>query len=1190
MYLKRLDVSGFKSFADKTSIEFVPGVTAVVGPNGSGKSNITEAIRWVLGEQSAKSLRGTKMEDIIFSGSDARKAVNLADVTLILDNSDHYLNLDFSELSVTRRVFRSGESEFLINGQSCRLKDIVDLFLDSGLGKEAYSVIGQGKIDEILNSKAEDKRRIFEEASGVLKYKLRKQAAEKQLDDAEDNLSRVEDILHELESRLEPLKEQASLAKEYLEKKEELKQVDVGLLAYDIERMHADWTASKTEAARLEKERVALEQEISAEESAFSSNRQALQELEQKIDSLQNAWAMYGEQLEKLLGQKEVLAERKRHAETTSEELKDRLTSVAQQLQEAQKALQEAERAYKSENSRMKALNTDLSEKEAAFGGFAQNLEARLNELNSQYVEILNQQAALHNEQHYLSEQDKAIEEKRRRSAANTDAVHRTLRKAQEEREKTESNLAQASERRDQLKTQFAVQKNMLEKDKKRYDQQKAAIEKIDRLSDQAISRKEMLEALQEDYAGFYQGVKEVLKHKEKLQGVHGAVAELIRVDRRYQLAIETALGAAAQSVIVADETAGRQAIRFLCERQAGRATFLPMAVIKGRSLGAAERQLIIEQRDSLVGLADQLIQCEARYRPILAHLLGTTVIAQSLAGANQLAKILHYRYRIVTLEGDVVSPGGAMTGGSVKTNRSSVLSRTTEIESLKQQIDEMRAKSSELKQSFSALKARIASEEMETAKMGQALAAAEDAYRNLEVLCSQSRAEEKNSADKFQLLSRENSDFVKEQQAIQNRLKVIAAELQNKQEQEQQSSQEIARFSSLRKNREAAKDALQEEITALKVQAAHQSQVTLHLKEKMHESAEKAADLKATLAALQLSMADVDETLGGHELSAEDLDRRAQTVKGEKESAADELEKAKALRRNKQELLSKGEAELSDARRRMNQLTSALEHENVSLNRLDVALDHLIDTLREEYELTVAAAKEQFPLTLEPDEARKKVKLIKRSIDELGTVNLGAIEEYQQVSEREHFLSEQREDLLRARANLENVMTEMDQEVCQRFSKTFGQIRNHFRTVFAELFGGGQADLKLIDPDDLLNSGIDILAEPPGKKLQKLSLLSGGERALTAIALLFAILKVRPVPFCVLDEVEAALDDANVDRYAEFLKKFSSETQFIVVTHRHGTMEHADVLYGVTMQESGISRLVSVRLEETEELLQAGG
>jgi chromosome segregation protein SMC, common bacterial type len=1187
MFLKRLDVSGFKSFANKTSVAFVPGVTAVVGPNGSGKSNITEAIRWVLGEQSAKSLRGAKMEDIIFSGSDSRKAVNMAEVTLTLDNKDHYLPTDYSEISVTRRVFRSGESEFLLNRQSCRLKDIIDLFMDSGLGREAYSVIGQGKIDEILNSKAEDKRKIFEEAAGVLKYKLRKQTAEKKLDDSADNLNRVDDILHELESRMEPLARQASIAKEYLSNKNELEEVDVALLAHDIAGLHEAWEKSKTRSAELETEKSRHSTALRDKENAFHEKRNLFEQLDRSIESDQAKLAESGENLEKVIGQQDVLAERRKHAKSSSSELKDRLTMLEKQLAEERLEMKQTDKAYFDEKEKLASLNQQLDRKNHDAANLDENLDDRIERLKGDYIETLNQQASMRNEQHYLNDRKSGLDQKQDQIETSTGSAQKNAEAARQKKQVLDRKLRQKAEEGRDIQKIYALKTTSLEADRQRYGKQKDAVGQIGRLLEQAISRKEMLESLKEDYAGFYQGVRTVLKSKAQLSGIFGAVAELIRVKETYRTAIEIALGGSSQSIIVADENCGRQAIQFLRRRQAGRATFLPVSVIKGRSVLPDERDRVQSHR-SFIGLAAELIDCDPRFRQVIAHLLGNVIIAENLEGANELARAAGYKYRIVTLTGDVVAPGGAMTGGSLKKNRAGLIGRESEIEQIAGQIHEMKAKRDELQQNFSKLKEQIAGEELEAEKLRKKIQSAADDYRALENALRTAEAEEKNASDRYQLLSRENGEFVSENQKIRKRLSELTETLAVSLEESKRLTGEINRLTASRENRDSAKTALQNEMTALKVQSASQDQKVLHLREKKEQVRNRVDDLSASAEALRKSISEIFSDLDQQSLSSRKIAVDMLKAKEDKRLLTLTLAKKKKDRAAAQETLSVQEQAIREERLAAAGLGEALQQENVKLGRLDVQLDHLIDTLNQDYQMTYEAARDNYPLKIDPEAARKKVKLIKRAIDELGTVNVGAIEEYENVLERQQFLSSQRDDLLKARQTLENVMTEMDQEVERRFSSTFKKIRSHFQVVFRELFGGGQADLRLIDPHDILGSGVDILAEPPGKKLQRLSLLSGGERALTAIALLFSILKVRPVPFCVLDEVEAALDDANVDRYAGFLKKFSTETQFIVVTHRHGTMEHADVLYGVTMQESGISKLVSVRLEETEKLLSA--
>lgn len=1188
MFLKRLDVSGFKSFANKTTVAFVPGVTAVVGPNGSGKSNITEAIRWVLGEQSAKSLRGSKMEDIIFSGSDAKKAVNMAEVTLTLENSDRYIPMDYSEISVTRRVFRSGESEFQLNRQSCRLKDIVDLFMDSGLGKEAYSVIGQGKIDEILNSKADEKRRIFEEASGVLKYKLRKQAAEKQLNESEDSLNRVEDILHELAERLDPLEQQASVAKDYLAKKSELEEVDIALLAHDIETLHNEWTQTKQQVDELKTKKESLSTEIDQHDQMYRDNRIALEQIDRTIEAKQTAWAEAGEQLEKLLGNRQVLNERNKHAQSSAEELNERIARLTEQLACEKEHVKEAFAKDQQEASIQKELQKQLSEKQKKFHGFAQNLDERIEKLKSDYIEILNEQASMRNERRYLTDQIESLKTKKTRIQTNTEEVKKVAEQAGNRKKALVEKLEAIQKNGKQLQADYELYQARLDKGQKRYAKERDAVEQISRFIDQAKSRRELLESLKDDYAGYYQGVKVVLKNRKRLSGIHGAVAELIQVKKAHSTAIETALGGSSQNVVVADEAAGRQAIQFLRRNKSGRATFLPLSVIRPKSIGRSEHANL-QQIDAFIGSGSDLVTCAPQYQKIIDFLLGTVIISKNLEGANQIARHVNYRYRIVTLEGDVVSPGGAMTGGSAKQRQGSLIGRSTELDELSRQIKEMTEKRAQLHKDFSELKNQMAADELETNKIRAQLQKVLDQYREIEVQKREAEAEEKAGQEKYHLLTRENGDFNLEHEKVNARLAEID---QLSVEYEKKGTDLTAEISSLTKSREdidSSKEALQSEITALKVKLAEQIQIAAHQKERAAQSKAKVDELEASIEALRASVQGIDSELADQHIDEDKLKQRIATAKEAKTALADELTSMRKDREVRQRALADDETMIASRRDTLNRITALYQEKNVSLGRMDVQLDHLLDTLRDEYELTIEAAKEKYSLTMDVSEARKKVKLIKRAIEELGTVNIGAIEEHRAVQERHQFLTSQRDDLLKARETLNHVMTEMDQVVEQRFTETFTQIRKHFRSVFQELFGGGRADLQLIAPEDMLNSGVDILAEPPGKKLQRLSLLSGGERALTAIALLFAILKVRPVPFCVLDEVEAALDDANVDRYAAFLKKFSAETQFIVVTHRHGTMERSDVLYGVTMQESGVSRLVSVRLEDTEELLTVG-
>ncbi|TCP29150.1 condensin subunit Smc [Scopulibacillus darangshiensis] len=1187
MFLKQLEVIGFKSFAKKVSVEFVPGVTAVVGPNGSGKSNITDAIKWVLGEQSAKTLRGSKMEDIIFAGSDGSKPLNMAEVTLTLDNNDQYLAYDFSEISVTRRVFRSGDSEYLLNGQTCRLKDIVELFMDSGLGREAYSIISQGKIDDILNSKADDKRKIFEEAAGVLKYKTRKQSAEKKLNESEDHLNRVEDILHELGEQAGPLEEQASIAKDFLEKKELLEQVEVALLAHDIEEAHDEWEKRSKSVENLTDEQNEWSEGIRNKDAVHDVKRSELKALDESIEELQEALMLSSEMLEKYEGQKNVLHERQKHARENADDIEKRMDMLEKKSRDGAEALKAENKLLKEENNTWKNLQRQLGEKVKQYNYYNQDLDQMIDRLKSDYFDVLNEQTSIGNECRYLKEQKAQIERKSDRLLHSANDIQQMIDDVTNRKKAAESERKQKIEELNSQKTSYKELKHTIEAKQQDYKKQIDALNKISQFIQQALSRKDMLEALNDDYAGFFHGVKKVLKARGKgLDGIHGAVAELAHVKRSYETAIETALGGAMQHVVVSEERHARQAIHFLKQQQAGRATFLPLSVVKPKVIPQRDINRV-SQHPSLVGAAASLVESNDVYKPIIHHLLGSIIVAKDLKGANELAKQLGYRYRIVTLEGDVVSPGGAMSGGSQKQKSTSLLGRQREIDQLASQIEEMKDKKHELDKAVSELKAVIIDLELEIDALRESIQELSIDNQKRESSLREIVIEEKNIMERGQLLKREKSDFNQELEGITKRIQELGKQQKLNKEKEVELNKEIESMAKQKKHQEVSKDELQSEVTELKVKTARHQQIVSHQKDKTERMKEQLDSINSDLNEAKRAVEHLGDSLTNQALDQDTIDDKINSCRKDKQALTLWLKERKDRRIVLQEDISCEETAIKAEKRKLQALSEELRTHEIALGRLDVELDNLLNALRADYEMSFEYAKEHFPLTMAPDVARKQVKLIKKAIDELGTVNIGSIDEYERVSSRLNFLTEQRQDLLNAKATLVNVMNEMDEEVRKRFTETFYSVREHFQDIFKALFGGGKADLCLTDPEDLLYSGVEILAQPPGKKLQHLSLLSGGERALTAIALLFAILKVRPVPFCVLDEVEAALDDANVDRYAGYLKAFSKETQFIVVTHRKGTMENADVLYGVTMQESGVSKLVSVRLEETKELVE---
>ncbi|WP_100404509.1 chromosome segregation protein SMC [Bacillus solitudinis] len=1187
MFLKRLEVVGFKSFAEQINIEFVPGVTAVVGPNGSGKSNISDSIRWVLGEQSAKSLRGSKMEDIIFAGSDTRKPLNFAEVSLILDNEDQHIAIDYSEVSVTRRVYRSGDSEYFINKQSCRLKDIVDLFLDSGMGREAYSIIGQGKVEEILSSKAEDRRIIFEEAAGVLKYKTRKIQAEKRLNETQENLFRVEDILHELESQIEPLKVQASIAKDFLEKKEQLKQVEIALMVHEIEEIHGKWTNEKEKLADLRSQFSERTNKLVEMEENLQQLRKRSFELTENVNRAQDDLLLASEKLEKNEGKREVLKERKKHATQNKEQLTKAINDRMEKQVEFVREHKEQEDRLSVARNKLNKLQRVIKEQEQLLNTSEADVEQELERLKSDYIEVLNEQASIRNERRYLEEQQRQHEMKQERLLSENEGLLSSRKEMQDSQASALKELKEKEAILNSAGERYRDLQRTLEQQRASYQKKESQLYEAYQLIQKLQSRAEVLEEMQADFSGFFHGVKEVLKaRRNQLQGIIGAVAELIQVPKEYETALEVALGGASQHIVVEKEADARQAIQFLKKNRMGRATFLPLPVMKPRSIPDMQRQAI-EQHHAYVGIASTLLKYDDRYQPVLSYLLGHVIIANDLQGANELARIVQHRFRIVTLEGDVVNPGGSMTGGSVKQSQAPLLGRKRELEELTNKLQKMNESASQLEQSVKKLKEEVRVSELQLEESRNVGENARSDFQDTKTKLRELELAAKNIEERFVRFDREQKSFSGEFEQNTSRLQQLEGNHKIALKQISKLEKEVKLLEEKQKQQRTSKETNQQQLTSDRIELAT-------AQERYHSLREQASSLNSRKEQNESELDELKEQLtllvselsdgSNGELSLAD---RIELYREKKRELTEALQFARREREQLDEAYLELEKTLKVQQGEASLMADECRQIEVRVNRLDVELDNRLTHLREEYQLTFEAAKNEFILMLDPDEARTKVKLIKLAIGELGHVNLGAIEEYERVRERFEFLNGQQQDLLLAKATLHEVIAEMDEEMTKRFHETYRQIRQHFQVVFRELFGGGEADLVLTNPDDLLHTGVEIVARPLGKKLQNLALLSGGERALTAIALLFAILKVRPVPFCVLDEVEAALDEANVSRFAHFLKDFSEATQFIVITHRKGTMEEADVLYGITMQESGVSRLVSVRLEETRELIE---
>lgn len=1181
MFLKRLEVIGFKSFAERIGMDFVPGVTAVVGPNGSGKSNVTDAIRWVLGEQSAKSLRGSKMEDVIFAGSESRKPLNFAEVTLILDNTDERIAVPYTEISVTRRVYRSGDSEYLLNNQTCRLKDITDLFMDSGLGKEAFSIISQGRVDEILNSRPDDRRLIFEEAAGVLKYKLRKKKAEHKLVETDENLHRVLDILHELDSRLEPLQMQASTAKDYVRMTAELKDFDISLIVHDLVVCQNELKALQEEFADLESKELLHAGEIANLEKSLRQVRAELKVIDGHLDASQESLVEATAEVERWDGRKALMHEKRSNAEKHLKQLEAQL--VATQEQAKQQALNEEETKglFAEKQQEVATLKQAIKQLEQTLTRSASEIEEEIEASKNKYINLLNEEATVKNELKHIDQQLQQQQESAERITDRSSEMKQELERVTAEKEVSAKQLATLQDELNDKLSLYEVMQQSLKKATAQLDEKQNLLYKAYQHQQQLKARRETLAELEADFSGFFHGVKEILLARDKgeLSGIEGAVAELVQVTGQYSQAIETALGSASQHIVTQNEQHAQQAIAWLKQKRAGRATFLPKSVMKSRRLSDSQISAV-SSHPAFVNMAYNLVTFEESNRSIVENLLGNVLVAANLEGASQIARLLGFKYRVVTLSGDIVNAGGSLTGGSVK--------QQTSLFTRKAELDTLTAKIAEMEHSIQSAERTVAIEKEKAANLRHDLEELRLLGEELRAQLQQQKAvllelemQEKNLQTSVTLatseqmtMSNRGTTLAEQKQQVQNRLAELVVEL-------------------------AEVNELVEQLTAAKTQGETQKDV---LRDQIGDKRSQLAVAQEQLSQIQIATANIAVQMAKTNESIQQISQEIewfQSESGLNGPSMEEIEQAiidwgtkrdsllamitqkKEQKDASQQKLAAIEVDLKEKQRIHKGFVEAINTLSIKRSRLQYEQANLTAQLEENYELDFEAAQQLAETIEDVEQVRRKVKLLKQSIEELGPVNLTAIEEFERVQERHAFLSEQRNDLLMAKETLHEAIKEMDGEMTARFNDTFMSIKAQFKAVFRELFGGGQADLLLINPDNLLETGIEIVAQPPGKKLQSLSLLSGGERALTAIALLFAILNTRPVPFCILDEVEAALDESNVIRYSQYLKKYSNETQFIVITHRKGTMEGADVLYGITMQESGVSKLVSVKLEE---------
>ncbi|MGY3725540.1 condensin subunit Smc [Granulicatella balaenopterae] len=1185
MQLDKIEMSGFKSFADKTVIEFDKGVTAVVGPNGSGKSNLSEAIKWVLGEQSAKSLRGKKMDDIIFAGSQTRKSQNIAEVSLYINNEDKTLAVPHAEVVLTRRLNRKGESNFYINREACRLKDITNLMMDSGLGKDSFALISQGKVEKIFNDKPEDRRSIIEEAAGVLKYKDRKQQAQKKLSQTQDHLNRVEDILHEIYSQLEPLEEQKDQAVKFLELKKQLADVETAVLAVEIEELNQQWSTVKNQVSDVKFELTrlsALDKEL---EETLTKQYADLEAKNELVDQLQLKYVNLIQRVEQLDGDRKVLMQKRDYFLQSDEENQVSLTEAITEQKALVETIEELTTKKAAKEEEVNTVTLEWKELVDQLATLTKGNEAKLKETQDDYIDTLQNETKLKNQERHLEKlmetnelNKERIEERKDKLEAELDELQKSLNEANEKKEIAEAQIIQIEAQMTGSRAEVLALRTAKDEKSKALNEKERSLQNLE-------AHYRSLKNVSEDYAGYYQGVKAVLKHKDAISGVIGAVAELINVPEQFATAIEIALGANSQHIIVENETSAAQAIQFLKQRRAGRATFLPITVIKSRQL-PANVQYTIEQRQGVVGIASELVEVSEKFQTIIENILGTTIVTENLHQAQQLAKELQYRYRIVTLEGEVVNAGGAMTGGATNANQNqSIVRRNAQLQKITEELELARQSFKTLEEEYEYIEA----EWLQKANQSRELDSKE---QELKQTIQEVTLSLKYLTEQEQSLTRQHS--------VQNyEWEQLIEEYQDLENQYIENHQALTKASQHVMDLKAALDVLQ----LSQEDRTHQIQTKQILLQ--DASANKATAKEQLLHLerdLQMSIAQknkqdkqieilTSKTSEQHQSKEQD-EKQLEQLSKDFEKSSRKLEKVKAQLDTEKEIRNQLELDMKQAEVRKNQTLQKLQElykEQTKLetkaNRFEISIDQKLVYLSQEYELTYEAASEKTHLEVSVEEANHLVHNLKQQIEAMGAVNLMAIDEYEKVQERFTFLKEQQDDLIMAKTNLESTIDEMDEEVKQRFKITFNAIKEQFAITFPRLFGGGKATLELTDPSNLLETGIEIIAQPPGKKLQSLSLLSGGERAFTAIALLFAILEVKPVPFCLLDEVEAALDEANVQRYGRYLKEFTTNTQFIVITHRRGTMEEADVLYGVTMQESGVSRLASVKFDDFEEL-----
>ena len=1177
MYLKEIEIQGFKSFADKTKVVFDQGVTAVVGPNGSGKSNITESLRWALGESSVKSLRGGKMPDVIFAGTESRKPLNYASVVVTLDNNDGFIKDAGQEIRVERHIYRSGDSEYKIDGKKVRLRDIHDLFLDTGLGRDSFSIISQGKVEEIFNSKPEERRAIFEEAAGVLKYKTRRKETESKLQQTQDNLDRLEDIIYELDNQIKPLEKQAENARKFLDLEGQRKAIYLDVLVAQIKENKAELELTEEELAQVQELLTSYYQKrekLEEENQTLKKQRQDLQaEMAKDQGSLMDLTSLISDLERKLALSKlesEQVALNQQEAQVRLATLEDKRKTLSQEKAEKESSLALLEENLVQNNQKLNRLEAELL-------AFSDDPDQMIELLRERFVALLQEEADVSNQ---LTRIENELENSRQLSQKQADQLEKLkeqLATAKEKASQQKDELETAKEHVQKLLADYqAIAKEQEEQKSSYQSQQSQLFDRLDSLKNKQ-ARAQSLENILRNHSNFYAGVKSVLQEKDRLDGIIGAVSEHLTFDVHYQTALEIALGASSQHIIVEDEESATKAIDFLKRNRAGRATFLPLTTIKARTI-SSQNQDAIAASPGFLGMADELVSFDKRLEAIFKNLLATTAIFDTVEHARAAARQVRYQVRMVTLDGTELRTGGSYAGGANRQNNSIFIK--PELEQLQKEIAEEEASLRSEEVALKTLQDQMArlTESLEAIKSQGEQARIQEQGLSLAYQQTSQQVEELETLWKLQeeeLNRLSEGDWQADKEKCQERLAKIASDKQNLE----------AEIEEIKSN----KNAIQERYQNLQEEVAQARLLKTELQGQKRYEVADIERLGKELSNLDLEQEEIQRLLQEKVDNLEKVDT---------ELLSQQAEEAKTQKTNLQQGLIRKQFELDDIEGQLDDIAGHLDQARqqneewirkqtraeAKKEKVSERLRHLQSQLTDQYQISYTEALEKSHELENLNLAEQEVKDLEKAIRSLGPVNLEAIDQYEEVHNRLDFLNSQRDDILSAKNLLLETITEMNDEVKERFKSTFEAIRESFKVTFKQMFGGGQADLNLTE-GDLLTAGVEISVQPPGKKIQSLNLMSGGEKALSALALLFSIIRVKTIPFVILDEVEAALDEANVKRFGDYLNRFDKDSQFIVVTHRKGTMAAADSIYGVTMQESGVSKIVSVKLKDLESI-----